>query len=256
MGKAMPKRRAGKKWNLGMPRLQTVLTVGLAAKVAGLALAVFLSWPALVSGPTPVRAQEKKAPAQKEAQKEKPKKAKASTQKDPGKTTEDKAPPVAEAQIDPRLFRLLEDKRKELKQQEEQIEQQRRDIQKLKARVSKKIKELQQLQGMVESLAQQEKKQRRKRVLQLVKVLSNMRPPAAAAVVSKLDEQMAVEIFIYMQSRQAGKVMGNLDPEKAARIGELLTRRKKAQAAARAASEATAKIPPVPNLPSADKKKK
>ena len=55
-----------------------------------------------------------------------------------------------------------------------------------------------------------ERQERRKRIVQLVKVLSNMRPDAAGAVVSKLDDQMAVEIFSFMQSRQAGKVMAAL----------------------------------------------
>jgi flagellar motility protein MotE (MotC chaperone) len=65
-----------------------------------------------------------------------------------------------------------------------------------------------------------------------------MRPEPAARVVEKLDDQMAVEIFKLMQGRLAGKVMANLNPQQAARIGALLTKDKESKKAARLAREA------------------
>ena len=130
-----------------------------------------------------------------------------------------------------------------------QVERERKDLEKLREEVNTRIAELKKVQTVLEQLVSTEQSQRRKRLQQLVKVLSNMRPPSAAAVVEKLDDQMAVEIFDLMQSRMAGKVMGNLKPEQAARISELLARRKEAQKAAQIAGQAAAQgaqAPPPP----------
>lgn len=139
------------------------------------------------------------------------------------------------------LIRLLERKRAELERERQRLAQERRQLEKLKKEIAQRIAELKKVQQVLKKLVAEEQTQRRKRILQLVKVMSNMRPEAAAAVVEKLDDQMAVEIFSRMNSRIAGKVMAALPPERAARISVLLTRKKEAQAAAKVAAEAAPK---------------
>ena len=249
-------------------KLQTLLTVGLALKAAALVAALVFSWPMISDGPTLVLAQAQtdggqQIPKAKEGQEP------AQVQPQQGdqaadaaaKPADDAAPdapaaaggakepgadPKAQAgaqpsQLDSRIAQMVEQKQRELALEEERIARERTELTKLRKEVDERIAELKKVQAALETLVVTERQERRKRIMQLVKVLSNMRPNSAGAVVAKLDDQMAVEIFSFMQSRQAGKVMANLDPEKAARISLLLTRKKEAEEARRIAGEAAAK---------------
>lgn len=213
-----------------LARLQTVLSVGLAVKVAALLLALVLTGPLFSSGPTPVAAQQA-APAA------------------PAKPAAAPADPLAAPKLsgaheadktsyDPRLIKLMEARQAEIAAEEQRLARERAELEKLKADVAKRIAELKKVQTVLEKLVAAEAKERQARILQLVKVLSNMRPDAAAAVVGKLDDRMAVEIFTRMGSRQAGKLMAALNPEQAARISVLLTKQKEAAEAAKVAATA------------------
>lgn len=240
-------------------KVRNLLTLGLTVKLAAVALALVLAGAAAVPVPQAVSAQEnlddpggeKAAPAGKQ-----PMAGAASAVSKAQKAREGEAgaePAVDDrantpANYDPALTRLIEQKRAEMAAREATMAQERRDLDRLRAEVNQRIKELKKVQAALEALVTAEQQQRRKRILQLVKVLSNMRGPAAAAVVEKLDDTMAVEIFKLMQSRTAGKVMANLKPTQAARISELLAREKKSREAARLAGQAAAQgaQPPPP----------
>jgi flagellar motility protein MotE (MotC chaperone) len=144
-------------------------------------------------------------------------------------------------EMNSKVIELVEQKQQQLALEEERIAREREELLKLRNEVNRRIDELKKVQASLEQLVSTERQERRKRILQLVKVLSNMRADAAGAVVAKLDDQMAVEIFSYMQSRQAGKVMSALTPDKAARVSLLLTRKQEAEEAARLAGDAAAK---------------
>ena len=215
-------------------RLETVLTLGLLVKAGALALALLLAWPLVDAAVEPVQAQE-------EAQGEK---AQAENQAAEGEKAQET--PVAPA-FDPQVIALIEQKRQEVKLEEERLAQQKADLARLKEEVDQRIAEYKKVQTALEELVKTEQNKRRERVSQLVKVLSNMRPEAAAAVVEKLDDQMTVEIFKLMQSRIAGQVMGNLKPGQAARISEMLAQFQQAQQAGMLAERAVAGgMPPMP----------
>lgn len=202
----------------------------------GLALALALAAPALV--PTPAHAQAKPAPPQAAVQEPTP--AAEVPEESPGIPIPDK--------LDPRVIGLIEQRRAELVAEEDRINRQREELNKLRADVDTRIEELKKVQVVLEELVKTEQTQRQDRLTQLVKVLTSMRPASAAAVVGRLDDQMAVEVFSRMQSRAAGAVMGALKPEQAARISEMLTRTREAQQAARIAEQAAAQgaQPPPP----------
>lgn len=228
-------------------RLHNLLTLGLAVKIVGLILALVLAWPLMTPTPTTVRAEEKKAAQGKESPAPAENDKAEAKEKGGGK----KGKEAKAISFDPRLIEILEKQRKDVALQKAQVDRERKDLEKLREEVNVRIGELQKVQKVLEQLVSTEQGQGRKRLQQLVKVLSNMRPPSAAAVIEKLDDQMAVDIFDLMQSRMAGKVMGNLKPTKAARISELLARRKEAQTAGQIAGAAAAQgaQPPPPAQP-------
>lgn len=159
--------------------------------------------------------------------------------------------PAAPPTYDPRLIQLIEQKRADLALEEARLARERQELQKLQAEVMARIEDLKKVQVVLEELVKTEQDQREGRVQQLVKVLSNMKADAAGAVVAKLDDQMAVEVFSKMAPRTSGKVMSALKPEHAARISELLTRHQASREAAKMAGAAAAAgtQPPAPAQP-------
>ena len=51
-----------------------------------------------------------------------------------------------------------------------------------------------------------------------------MKAKQAGQVLETLDERTAVRILAGMRGRQAGEILNNITPEKAARLSEMLTR--------------------------------
>ncbi len=240
-----------------LPRVRLLLSLGLAAKLAAVVLALFLAWPLVASQPQAVQAQEEKAPAAKPAAEKPPadKPAGPDQQKAKGDEEEEEPAPRPSPESNPALINLIESKRAELAEQEARLAQERRDLEALRKEINQRIAELKKVQNALSLLVKEEQTQRRKRILQLVKVLSNMRGPQAAAVVEKLDDQMAVEIISLMQSRKAGALMANLKPDQAARISELLARQQAARRAGRLAAQAAAQgAQPPPPAPPGKKK--
>lgn len=230
-------------------RLQTVLSVGLAVKVLALLLAIIITGPEVAVGPVEVAAQVK-APAATPAA-AKPAARQATPPPMPAATVNDRP-----QSYDPRLIKLMEARQQEIAREEARLARERKELQKLRAEVSRRIAELKKVQVVLEKLVKDEKTKREARIRQLVKVLSNMRPDAAAAVVAKLDDRMSVEIFSRMQSRQAGKLMAALKPIQAARISILLTKQQEARQAAQVAAKAArqgAQPPPAGRRPAGRK---
>lgn len=236
------------------------LLAGLAATVLALGLALLWSSPAELPGPAPALAQEKAAD----------KAAPAKADKKPADPTAPPAPAAgaesadeasrlggeegampASTQYDPRILALIEQKRAELEQEEDRLARQRQELEKLQLEVNGRIDELKKVQTALEDLVKVEQNQREDRLRQLVKTLTNMKPASAGAVIAKLDDQMAVDIFARMPSRTSGAVMAALKPEQAARIGEMLTRNKESQKTARIAEEAAAQGAQPPPAPAA-----
>ncbi len=218
--------------------MERILTVGLILKVVALLLAVVISGPELSYGPAVVAAQE--AEKTEEAAKAEEGEAKEGEAKQ-GEAKEGEAqeePPSQAAKYDPRLIELLEKKQQSLALEEERIQRERQELESLRKDVNNRIEQLKKVQAALDDMIDKQNQQRQERITQLVKVLSNMRPEPAAEVISKLEINMAVEVFRRMQSRTAGKVMASLKPEKAAQISTLLTQQEKAANAAKVAKEA------------------
>lgn len=101
---------------------------------------------------------------------------------------------------------IEEDRLKILKQD---IEKKTEELKKLKEEVELKIKEQQTLKEQLEK-ATQENYQR------LAKIYESMPPEEAASRIEKLDEDTAVLLLLAIKPRQAGKILANVNPDKAA----------------------------------------
>jgi flagellar motility protein MotE (MotC chaperone) len=86
----------------------------------------------------------------------------------------------------------------------------------------------------------------------LVGFYSGMRPDAAAGQLAELDEEMAAAVVIKLQTKVASQIMGEMDPERAAKIATIISgaakvppnrRRQEAPANAPAAGASTPEGP-------------
>lgn len=222
-----------------LSRLEAVFTLGLLVKAGALLTALLVAWPLFSSEPAVVQAQEKKQAAaeEKPKQENEPKAQEGENAQKPAQPAQQEKTEQPD-ETDPRVVQLLQERRTQIDLEAERLANQRKELEALRKEVEERVAELRKVQTALEELVAAEQKQRRQRIQQLVKVLSNMRAPSAAAVVEKLDDQMAVEIFKIMQSRTAGKVMAALPPKRAAEISALLARQQQTKKAGQLAGEA------------------
>lgn len=96
-----------------------------------------------------------------------------------------------------------------LKILQEDLAKKTEELKKLKSEIETKIKQQEEIKAQLER-AQQENYQR------LAKIYESMPPEEAAARIEKLDNETAVTLLLAIKPRQAGKILANVSPEKAA----------------------------------------
>ncbi|WP_141266268.1 MotE family protein [Thermodesulfovibrio sp. Kuro-1] len=87
------------------------------------------------------------------------------------------------------------------------------ELKKLKSEIDAKIKQQEELKAQLEK-SQQENYQR------LAKIYEAMPPEEAASRIEKLDEDTAVALLLAIKPRQAGKILANITPDKAAALSK------------------------------------
>lgn len=131
------------------------------------------------------------------------------------------------------IFQGMEAKRVALEERAEEIRLEERKLKELKAELEAKREELDTLRKQIEtSLTRLEAKEKtvneaqrleeEKKIKQLVKLYSSMKPKQAAAIVNNMDIVIAERLFLNLKGDVAGKILAYVDQEKAARITERL----------------------------------
>lgn len=127
----------------------------------------------------------------------------------------------------------LEEKRIQLQKQEERLKAEEDRLKKLKQELEDKAAELEKTHALIqESLAKLDKKKSEKerlreaeedkKIKQLVKVYSNMKPKQAGEIINNMDIVIAEKIFLNMKGEAAGKILSYVESSKAAMISERL----------------------------------
>jgi flagellar motility protein MotE (MotC chaperone) len=131
------------------------------------------------------------------------------------------------------IFQGLEAKRIALVERGEAIRLEEKKLKELKAELDLKREELEALRQQIETgLSRLEAKEKtvnesqrleeEKKIKQLVKVYSSMKPKQAAAIINNMDIVIAERLFMNLKGDVAGKILAYVDQEKAARISERL----------------------------------
>lgn len=100
-----------------------------------------------------------------------------------------------------------------LKILQEDLAKKTEELKRLKSEIEEKIKQQEELKAQLEK-AKAENYQR------LAKIYESMPPEEAASRIEKLDDDTAVTLLLAIKPRQAGKILANITPEKAAQLSK------------------------------------
>jgi flagellar motility protein MotE (MotC chaperone) len=115
------------------------------------------------------------------------------------------------------LSSLLEEKTK-IAAQKKRLDAREMELKTLQTEVDKKLNELKRMREEVKELFAQKETEENARILNLSKVYEKMDPAKAARVIATLETELAVDILANMKQKSAGKILNNLEGEKAATL--------------------------------------
>ena len=119
--------------------------------------------------------------------------------------------------MDPLLRETLERKQSELDAREQHLNE-------LEQNLNSRLADMQTLEARIQTMLKEAQGVRDEKLAHLVDVYVNMKPKQAAQVLETLDERTAVKILAGMKGRQAGEILTSVNPQKAARLSEMLTK--------------------------------
>jgi len=117
-----------------------------------------------------------------------------------------------------RILASLKEERATLAAREKLLNTREMGLKTLQTEVDKKLNELRRLREEVEKLVAQKDEEENARILNLSKVYEKMDPTKAASIIATLKTDLAVDILANMKQKSAGKILNNLEGEKAASL--------------------------------------
>jgi flagellar motility protein MotE (MotC chaperone) len=87
-----------------------------------------------------------------------------------------------------------------------------------------RLAQLKQLETTLTGMLAEAKSIKEERMVHLISLYTNMKPKQAGAALEALDENTAVKILAGMKGRQAGDILNNVSPKKAASLSDALTK--------------------------------
>lgn len=121
---------------------------------------------------------------------------------------------------DLQLLQSLEKRKEELdrretamKAEEERLQGLREQIEKRQAAVGATEKRVLQIMGMADKVGEE-------KLERLAKLYSSMRPEDAGPLLDRIDDDIALKIFLRMKPRQASRILPYMKPEKAAALSD------------------------------------
>ena len=130
---------------------------------------------------------------------------------------------VMVSQEDFKYLNLLEKKRKELENKEEDFKQKEELLNQLKTEIEERLDRLAQMEKKIGKLITLKETKKDKELTKLAKVFEATPPEQAGPMFDKLDVELAAKILFRMKGRNAGKIWGYVNPEQAVRISRKLS---------------------------------
>lgn len=119
-----------------------------------------------------------------------------------------------------RVLAAIEEQKVRLLEKEEVLQQRELELKTLENEVDKKLVELQTVREEAALLLEQKSEAGSKRRRELSAMYEKMAPEKAAALLATIEESLAIDILAGMKSKTAGRVLGNMERAKAAKLSQ------------------------------------
>jgi hypothetical protein len=106
----------------------------------------------------------------------------------------------------------------------QELARQQQDILMLRQQMDERLKDIETAEQKMQDIIREAKGLEDKKVRHLIQVYASMKPKVAAKAIESLDERVAVRILSGMVPKQSGEILTYTNPEKTAKLTELLTR--------------------------------
>lgn len=147
----------------------------------------------------------------------------------PPAPTEPPQLPTQPASVSPetlRLLEMIERKNRELKKREEELLLKEKNLEALENKILADLQKIEEALARSEEMVGIKKDLIEKNVKSLVQAYSSMKPVQAAALLERMDQDIAIIIISRMRSRDAGKVLGAMSTRIAKGISEKIAGKK------------------------------
>lgn len=122
-----------------------------------------------------------------------------------------------------RILADIRERNERLSEREAQLEKRELQLKTLEAEVDEKIAAMQRLRNELNQLLDRRDAEEEERIFELSLIYERMNPQQAAALISELETQMAVNLLLGIKKKTAGQIMERLEAETAIRLSKAFT---------------------------------
>jgi flagellar motility protein MotE (MotC chaperone) len=122
------------------------------------------------------------------------------------------------------LLKELQREKQRINAKETELANKEAFVKNLDATLQARANELIALEQRLVALSLDAERTKDERIKKLAGVYENMDPEQAARAIEEMDPNLAVTLFLRMRKREAGRILGAMDPQKASKISQDLIR--------------------------------
>jgi flagellar motility protein MotE (MotC chaperone) len=116
----------------------------------------------------------------------------------------------------------METREARVKEAEAKNAQKESELNALQAAVQEQLAALDETKKKIQGIKQEEISKNEAKVKKLIDTFETMSPKAAASVVAKIDEEIAVTALVRLSTTKAGKILAAMDASKSAHLSEMM----------------------------------
>jgi flagellar motility protein MotE (MotC chaperone) len=120
------------------------------------------------------------------------------------------------------LIKDLEDREQKLKEKETALTEREKEVAEQAKAVKEEVAKLETNRIELQGIHAKEMAEREEKVTKLIETFETMSPKTAAQVIAGLDDELAVTALSRLTSAKAGKILGNMNAEKSAKLSEMM----------------------------------
>lgn len=120
------------------------------------------------------------------------------------------------------IIKDIEAREAAIKQKETQFAEREKEIEAQKVALKEEMAKLETMRAEIQGIRGRELAANEEKVNKLIETFEGMSPKSAAAVLAKVDEELAVTALSRLSTVKAGKILGQLDPVKSSQLSEMI----------------------------------